>query len=110
MYKYKNQTVVNAITNEKIELPPNVEKNKLFYGDTFVIDESNKIVITSSTIRQASEFPAVLCLRNNRTYGKQGTKQTGNNLKSHDHLERTQSSQEGISQSSTDQLADYHSC
>ncbi len=74
MYKYKNQTVVNAITNEKIELPPNVEKNKLFYGDTFVIDESNKIVITSSTIRQASEFPAVLCLRNNRTYGKQGTK------------------------------------
>lgn len=74
MYKYKNQYVVNAITNEKIDIDPKVETNKLFYGDTFVIDESNKIVITSSVVRQAPEIPAVLCLRNNRTYGKQGNK------------------------------------
>lgn len=74
MYRYEHNSIINTLTNASIESLPNVETNKLFHGDTFVLDESNKAVIVSSPVRQATEFPAVLCLRNNRTYGKQGTK------------------------------------
>jgi exoribonuclease R len=60
MYKYKNNSI-NIISNEN--------------GDLFLIDPSSeKVSIICSHIRHATEFPAVLCLRNNRTYGKQGTK------------------------------------
>lgn len=74
MYRYEHTSIINTLTNTNIDTLENVDTNKLFYGDTFVLDESNKIVISSSPVRQATEFPAVLCLRNNRTYGKQGTK------------------------------------
>jgi exoribonuclease R len=74
MYKYENKSIVNIISNENVGQLPGVDINKLFYGDIFVLDESNKVCISSSPIRNATEFPAVLCLRNNRTYGKQGTK------------------------------------
>ena len=74
MYKYEHNSIIDTLTNENVGPLQGVNITKLFYGDTFVLDESNKIVISSSPIRQATEFPAVLCLRNNRTYGKQGTK------------------------------------
>ena len=74
MYRYEHNLIIDTLTNASIESFPNVDTSKLFYRDTFVLDESNKVVIVSSPVRQATEFPAVLCLRNNRTYGKQGTK------------------------------------
>jgi exoribonuclease R len=74
MYRYEHNSIIDTLTNASIDALPNVDTNKLFYGDTFVLDESNKVVIVSSPVRQATEIPAVLCLRNNRTYGKQGTK------------------------------------
>ena len=61
MYKYNENNSINIISNEN--------------GDLFLIDpSSDKVPIICSHIRQATEFPAVLCLRNNRTYGKQGSK------------------------------------
>ena len=77
MYKYVSSssieaTFINAITNEPVELT--IESFKLFHNDTFVIDESNQVVLTSSPTRSAKEMPAILCLRNNRTYGRIGDK------------------------------------
>jgi exoribonuclease R len=74
MYKYEHKSIINILTNANVGPLQGVDTNKLFYGDTFVLDESNKLVISSSPVRQATEFPAVLCLRNNKTYGKQGNK------------------------------------
>ena len=74
MYRYEHKSIIDTLTNASIDALPNVDTSKLFYGDTFVLDESNKVVIVSSPVRLATEIPAVLCLRNNRTYGKQGTK------------------------------------
>ena len=72
MYKYivshNTSATINAITGEPVEIDTGTEK--LFHDDTFVIDESDKIVLTSSPTRSAHEMPAVLCLKNNRTYGK----------------------------------------
>ena len=69
MYRYEHNSIIDTLTNASIHKLPNVDTSKLFYGDTFVLDESNKVVIVSSPVRQATEIPAVLCLRNNRTYG-----------------------------------------
>ena len=74
MYRYEHNSIIDTLTNASINTLSNVDTSKLFYGDTFVLDDSNKVAIVSSPVRKANEFPAVLCLRNNKTYGKQGTK------------------------------------
>ena len=61
-------TFMNVNTLQLETLP--IESYKLFHGDTFVLDDSNNIVLTSSPTREAKEIPAILCLRGNRTYGR----------------------------------------
>jgi exoribonuclease R len=72
MYKYVLSHVepgfINAITLKPVHLA--IDSAKLFHGDTFVLDDSQQIVITSSPTREAKEMPAILCLQNNRTYGR----------------------------------------
>lgn len=79
MYKYvvlssNASGLINATTNEPVEMDNQLNIEKLFHHDCFVIDESNKIVLISSPVRTMNEMPAILCLRNNRTYGKVGDK------------------------------------
>ena len=70
MYKYSiNSGFINATTMEPTELPE-LQSYKLFHGDTFVLDDSHQVVLTSSPTREAKEMPAILCLRGNRTYGR----------------------------------------
>lgn len=75
MYKYivshNDSGFVNATTCSIETISNTVDTSKLFHGDLFVIDESNKCVLTESPTRK-NQIPAVLCLRNNRTYGKSG--------------------------------------
>jgi len=72
MYKYiADSRFVNATTGSIEIISNTVDTSKLFHGDLFVIDESNKCVLTESPTRK-NQIPAVLCLRNNRTYGKSG--------------------------------------
>lgn len=73
MYKYvvlpsNGHAFLDATTSEPTNL--HMISFKLFHGDTFVLDDSSQIVITSSPTRTVKEIPAILCLRNNRTYGR----------------------------------------
>jgi exoribonuclease R len=77
MYKYvvshNTSGFINANTNEPAEIDEKIDTSKLFHNDLFVINESNQIVLTETPTR-LSVIPAILCLRNNRTYGRIGDK------------------------------------
>lgn len=73
MYKYvvshNTSGFINATTNEPVEIDEKIDTSKLFHNDLFVINESNKMVLTETPTR-VSVIPAILCLQNNRTYGR----------------------------------------
>ena len=77
MYKYvvshSISGFINATTGQPAEIDDKIDTSKLFHNDLFVIDESCKIVLTETPTR-LSVIPAILCLRNNRTYGRVGNK------------------------------------
>ena len=73
MYKYVVSGVINATTNEPVEIDEKIDTSKLFHNDIFSINQFNKIIITETQTR-FKEIPAILCLRNNRTYGRIGNK------------------------------------
>ena len=77
MYKYivshNTSGFINATTNEPAVMDDKVDTSKLFHNDIFVINESNQVVLTETPAR-LGEIPAILCLRNNSTYGKVGNK------------------------------------
>ena len=70
---HKIKQFLNVNTDELVEIDEIIDTTKLFHNETFVIDESKRVVLTSSPTR-TNEIPAVLCLKNNRTYGKQGNR------------------------------------
>jgi exoribonuclease R len=75
MYKYivshNTSGFINATTNEPAIIDDKTDTSKLFHNDIFVINESNQVVLTETPAR-LHEIPAILCLRNNRTYGSGG--------------------------------------
>ena len=77
MYKYvvshNTPGFINATTGQPEEIDDKIDTSKLFHNDLFVINESCKIVLTETPTRLAV-IPAILCLRNNRTYGRIGDK------------------------------------
>jgi len=83
MYKYTTTTTTTNVSTASGNIitivgqghhPITADTTHLFNDDVFVIDESNKVCIITSPTRSAIEIPAVLCLRGNRTYGRQGNR------------------------------------
>lgn len=55
---------------KKVELDIHPASCKFFTNDIFTVDDNNEVSITHSTLRHSDSIPAVLILKNNKTFGR----------------------------------------
>jgi len=71
---YTNWSYYNASTFEKLDLTLDPIIHKLFNNDVFIVNKMIQPTILHSTIRNGSQIPGVLILKDNKTYGRKNGK------------------------------------
>jgi exoribonuclease R len=69
--QYTQWNFEQVSNSENVDLP-NIQplEDKLFHGDTFIVNKRGKVEIVDSPTRKKKELPCVLILSNNKTFGR----------------------------------------